>query len=192
MIENTTDRDPLLHMLGLMSDGNNGYIEGMEAAGQRQFVGSEQLPTRSPIAELEALGFVFGPVDPRDDLFRPCTLPDGWVKRGTDHSMWSEIVDDKGRRRVSIFYKAAFYDRSAHASLVHPASRLSDAIYADECPATIELDELLTADAARDYLSEALRENARRLDGWAAGEPEYLARHERIKALLALVEKANV
>ena len=28
--------------------------------------------------------------------------------------MWSDLVDDKGRKRTSIFYKAAFYDRSAH------------------------------------------------------------------------------
>jgi hypothetical protein len=28
--------------------------------------------------------------------------------------MWSHLVDDKGRNRGSIFYKAAFYDRAAH------------------------------------------------------------------------------
>lgn len=28
--------------------------------------------------------------------------------------MWSDLVDDKGRKRAGIFYKAAFYDRSAH------------------------------------------------------------------------------
>jgi hypothetical protein len=27
--------------------------------------------------------------------------------------MWSSIVDDKGKEMVSIFYKAAFYDRDA-------------------------------------------------------------------------------
>ncbi len=31
--------------------------------------------------------------------------------------MWSDLLDDKGRKRGSIFYKAAFYDRKAHLSL---------------------------------------------------------------------------
>ncbi len=44
-------------------------------------------------------------------------LPAGWKKISTDHAMWSNLVDDKGRKRASIFYKAAFYDRSAHLQL---------------------------------------------------------------------------
>jgi hypothetical protein len=31
--------------------------------------------------------------------------------------MWSYILDDKGRERCAIFYKAAFYDRRAHLSI---------------------------------------------------------------------------
>lgn len=31
--------------------------------------------------------------------------------------MWTHIIDEKGRERGTIFYKAAFYDRSAHAQL---------------------------------------------------------------------------
>ena len=30
--------------------------------------------------------------------------------------MWSELVDDKGRARAGILYKAALYDRDAHIS----------------------------------------------------------------------------
>lgn len=45
---------------------------------------------------------------------RRTVVPDGWKKEGLDHDMWSYLVDDKKRRRASIFYKAAFYDRSAH------------------------------------------------------------------------------
>lgn len=66
---------------------------------------------------MEKWGFKFhGPVE-GDGLFQYVTLPDGWKKVETDHAMWSHLVDDKGRKRASIFYKAAFYDRSAHLRL---------------------------------------------------------------------------
>lgn len=56
------------------------------------------------------------PVD-GDPMFQYVTLPKGWKKVETDHSMWSKLVDEKGRERAMIFYKAAFYDRSAHLNL---------------------------------------------------------------------------
>src|SRR5262249_62223077 len=62
----------------------------------------------------ELAGVVFGKVVPGDSLFVFVTLPNGWKKVPTDHSMWSNLVDDKGRKRAAIFYKAAFYDRDAH------------------------------------------------------------------------------
>lgn len=46
-----------------------------------------------------------------------CEFPPGWKKEPTDHSMWSKLMDDKGRERAAIFYKAAFYDQSAHVTL---------------------------------------------------------------------------
>lgn len=48
-----------------------------------------------------------------DDLFYNVTLPDGWEIKATDHSMWNDLFDDKGRKRANFFYKAAFYDRDA-------------------------------------------------------------------------------
>jgi hypothetical protein len=118
-IENTSSRDPMLHLLGAMSDGSSGYIEGMEAAGQRQLVSSASLPTKTGGNDpaFLALGFTFGVPDTSDSLFRAATLPDGWTKRGSDHAMWSYILDEHGRQRVSIFYKAAFYDRRAFMRL---------------------------------------------------------------------------
>ena len=66
---------------------------------------------------MEAWGIVFlGPV-PNDALFQYVTLPEGWHKQPTEHSMWSHLLDDKDRKRASIFYKAAFYDRSAQLHL---------------------------------------------------------------------------
>ena len=52
-----------------------------------------------------------------DDLFWNVKLPEGWDTRATDHTMWNELIDDKGRKRATFFYKAAFYDRDAFANL---------------------------------------------------------------------------
>ncbi len=120
MIENITNRDPLIHLAGAW-DQPGRYIEEMESAGQAQLVNSDRLPTQinhGSRADFEALGFVFGEVDRNDSMFQQVTLPDGWKREGSDHAMWSYIVDDLGRQRVSIFYKAAFYDRDAFMSLM--------------------------------------------------------------------------
>jgi len=63
---------------------------------------------------LQKAGVKFGSAVPGDPLFQYATLPTGWKKVGTDHAMWSNLLDDKGRIRALIFYKAAFYDRAAH------------------------------------------------------------------------------
>ncbi len=102
-----------------------GGIERQEALGQKAFNNSDVLPidlrdiTRP---ELQALGFSFG--QPVDDLFQQAMLPAGWAKRATNHDMWSEIVDDTGTVRANVFYKAAFYDRSAVLSWVRGGGRL--------------------------------------------------------------------
>jgi len=95
-----------------------GGIERQEAEGQKAFVASTNIPIRlngCTEEQLAQLGFVLG--DAVDDLFRRCELPSGWHKEPTDHNMWSRVVDRQGRERVAIFYKAAFYDRRADASL---------------------------------------------------------------------------
>lgn len=60
---------------------------------------------------LEEIGFVFG--DDADDLFIAVVPPSGWTLRPSEHSMWSYVHDENGRRRAGVFYKAAFYDRKA-------------------------------------------------------------------------------
>lgn len=99
-----------------------GGIEAQEKRGQIEQSFLETLPKdlgqrfgRDAKPLLEKLGFRFG--GDYDDLFFKCEFPTGWRKKPTEHSMWSEIVDEKGRKRGMIFYKAAFYDRSAHAHL---------------------------------------------------------------------------
>lgn len=96
-----------------------GGIEAQEAAGQQSFVANETLPKENMHGctreKLELMGIQFG--EDADDIFVSVKLPSGWKKQATEHSMWSDLLDDKGRVRARIFYKAAFYDRSAHISL---------------------------------------------------------------------------
>lgn len=107
--------------MGMLADamvfGSSESILRQESMGQQQLVESDTLPTeiREPDkAILEAAGVKFlGPVE-GDEIFQYVELPPGWKKEPTNHSMWSKLVDDKGRERAAIFYKAAFYDRSAH------------------------------------------------------------------------------
>jgi hypothetical protein len=112
--------NPLGMLLGAMVMGSSGAIEHQEATGQRDFVQSTTLPTDihgDGRKVLEAAGVKFGEVVDGDPMFQHVELPKGWKKQPTDHSMWNKLVDDKGRERAAIFYKAAFYDRSAHMSV---------------------------------------------------------------------------
>lgn len=93
-----------------------GGIEAQEKSGQIQKTFDNTLPKRGTLPgagreSFEALGFVFG--SDADDLFVNVTFPNGWRKRPAKHSMHLHLLDDKGRKRASIFYKAAFYDRQA-------------------------------------------------------------------------------
>lgn len=123
--ENTTETvNPLAFVREAMVIGSGRAIETQEARGQADFVESTTLPTEyntydkyDPEGILKSFGVVFlGPVE-GDPMFQYVNLPKGWKKKPTSHSMWSELVDDKGRKRASIFYKAAFYDRKASISL---------------------------------------------------------------------------
>ena len=121
----------LLHIVATM-DGTTGHIEASEARGQQHLVNSAQLPAEGTPGgpdgyrktnpdDWKAMGIEFGPIVD-GDIFRDATLPEGWKVEATDHAMWSKLLDDKGRERASIFYKAAFYDRSAH---IHLSSRFT-------------------------------------------------------------------
>lgn len=98
----------------MIRGGTDNMIPDQEKRGQSQFIHSQSLPLDmhgyQPV--FEAMGIVFG--KNKDDLFIECAFPEGWRKEATDHSMHSNVVDEKGRERIHVFYKAAFYDRSAH------------------------------------------------------------------------------
>lgn len=107
-------------------------IERQEASGQARAVQQQALPINGTFRErhiYERLGFVFG--DNRDNLFVNVTFPEGWSLKATDHSMWSDLLDDQGRKRGGMFYKAAFYDEDASINL---ARRYGINQYPDDCP----------------------------------------------------------
>ena len=125
----TNKLDPLILLASTLTPGGHG-IEAMEAAGQKELVESSQLPadglngsrfgakdtyTVKKMLE-DAGGKVLHPTD-GDPLFVDVVLPKGWTLKPTEHSMWNDLVDEHGRKRAGIFYKAAFYDRNAHIHL---------------------------------------------------------------------------
>ena len=151
--ENTAKADPLLNLLRSMEPGG---IEAMEAQGQRELLNSTTLPTDTSGSDeaFLALGFAFGETVPGDDLFRQATLPAGWERKGSDHAMWSYVVDDRGIERVAIFYKAAFYDRRAFMRLDNVgASLASKFIYGDDPTFTLRSD--LTDEERGELLASA-------------------------------------
>lgn len=109
--------DVLLETFGLGVNPSRA-IENQEKRGQQALAQTDVLPRdmrEFSREQVESLGIVFG--EPVDDLFVAVTLPQGWKKVPSNHSMWTDLVDDKGRVRAHIFYKAAFYDRAAHMFL---------------------------------------------------------------------------
>ena len=120
-----TTADPLGNLLSafdaqLRTGRSSNAILEAEAEGQRELVESDVLPTKiqgdrdgAIKQSLIGLGFKFGEVVKGDPLFTQVELPAGWKKAGSDHDMWSYVHDEKGRQRISVFYKAAFYDRDA-------------------------------------------------------------------------------
>lgn len=195
MIENTSRRDAFVNLVGAMADGTDKYITDMEAAGQRQLVNGSELPYEGPWNELEALGFTRGEPVEGDGLFIHATLPEGWRKEPTDHSMWSKVVDERGIERVSIFYKAAFYDRRAFCRIDQIGPRVvRDALYGDGPVELPDFWDTLTAsekaECAAAVTSELAHEHEKRK--YFADNPEgmkisdeHIARLEAFAALLA-------
>lgn len=108
----------------------NGIEDGMSWKEREEIVSRNNCEyTKS---QYEKMGIEI--VSEYDDLFYNIKLPDGWEIKATDHSMWNELFDDKGRKRADFFYKAAFYDRNAfinfdtrfHLSVNHIADRSED------------------------------------------------------------------
>lgn len=121
---NTEQSMNRLNGLYKLVGGTPNAIEASESAGQQElvrgkvlptdiqtvFIGQDRLPGK-PFLENTGVKFL-GFVD-NDALFQYVELPPGWKLEATDHAVWSSLLDEKGRERAGIFYKAAFYDRKA-------------------------------------------------------------------------------
>lgn len=132
-----------------------GGIERQERQGQAQFVASQQLPRKfngHPDGRqvLEGFGFRYG--INADELFVNVQFPEGWVKQGGNHAMWSTVVDEQGRTRLSIFYKAAFYDTDAFINISR-RFRISQYDHCDENGTVLpdEVDSKFYGVSVRDW-----------------------------------------
>jgi len=99
--------------------GDEVAILRQEIKGQTSFVESDTLPTKiddESRAALELAGIKFGEAVPNDDIFTYVELPEGWKRKPTDNPEQSILVDEHGRKRANIHYKAAFYDRRSQIS----------------------------------------------------------------------------
>ena len=134
--KNTGNADALLILaLGMSGVSSEKIITDQEKAGKREVVNSSMLPVdfqkpydcpdiqtvQDAWTTLTEIGIILKEdpkeAEKRGELFVEVSLPEGWHIKPTDHSMWTKLVDDKGFERAAIFYKAAFYDRSAHFSM---------------------------------------------------------------------------
>jgi hypothetical protein len=94
--------------------GNPVAIEAQESKGQQELVSSEVLPTEcTDWDKLKELGVVVKDKVAGDDMFTNVELPAGWKKKATDHAMWCDLLNESDEVVATIFYKAAFYARSA-------------------------------------------------------------------------------
>lgn len=185
----------LAESLGTGSPGS--FIERQEVAGQREMVNSDVIPTEMldcTEGDLTALGFGLGPVVDGDPLFRCVTLPTGWKREGSDHDMWSFIVDSDGYRRCSVFYKAAFYDRKAHISIDTVYSYVSHCLYEGTTP--VVKGNWATRAAVLEEIEKARVYHQEKVDFWAEHDrPQYVSEHtekvERCDEFKAAVERAS-
>lgn len=106
--------------------GNPHAIENQEVEGQKELIESLQLPRvcnhphgTNASEQYHKMGIEVFTSSKGDDLFMGVKLPEGWKKQSTDHSMWNNLIDNKGRIRATFFYKAAFYDRDAFVNFKH-------------------------------------------------------------------------
>lgn len=120
-----------------LGGGNPTAIEKQESEGQEEMVNSMQLPIKCNNIDMsnatgfyQEIGIKIFSVSESDNLFVDVILPEGWKKIVTDHSMWSDLVDNKWRKRASIFYKAAFYDRDAFIN-IFPRYKVSNLFVSD-------------------------------------------------------------
>lgn len=124
----------LLHAM----EGENFSLENLGKAGHNKFpkyhlMAKEMLPDRT---SWEKLGFSFMDMM-GDTVLCKALMPKGWRIEATNHSMWSNIYDDKDNLRGEMFYKDSSRDREAHMSLIRRYAIHKE--YIDEDRTTCEI-----------------------------------------------------
>jgi hypothetical protein len=120
--EREARENPAKILAEAMIAGSGGAaIEAQEARGLQELVRSQVLPaviqTEGGKEILEAAGVKFVGSVKGDDLFQYVVFPEGWRKVPMGNDYGTYLVDEKGRKRAHIFYKAASYDRYANMDL---------------------------------------------------------------------------
>lgn len=132
-------------------------IQDMEKRGIRELRDSDVLPSEGsvcpperwpddpvPRAWLEERGFELGEPFKDDPIFVPCKFPEGWTKKPSETNpyYWTDVIDQEGTVRLSMFYKAAIHDRSAWLKIITR--------YIAECPVGGERDSVEVLDRQED------------------------------------------
>jgi hypothetical protein len=114
-----------------------GAIIEQERFGQEELVAGNQLPRNGLLGadrtRWEALGLKILDEGGDDPLFCRVELPPGWRKVPREHALWTDLVDETGKVRAEIRYKAAFYDRYAGIQLKDPQPGDDVACVCAEC-----------------------------------------------------------
>lgn len=93
-------------------------VDVINSIGQNDIKMSEQIP-KGDNKELASIGIIVtGPASQNDNILVNATLPKGWTKKSTNHYMYTDILDEKGRKRASCMYKAAFHDRDGRTTVL--------------------------------------------------------------------------
>lgn len=173
-------RDEIIPIPALHGVHLPGAIEAQEATGGTAMAAGDctVIPAKGySEPDLAALGFKLGAIDPSDRLFREATLPPGWKRDNTGHSMHTDILDELGRKRIGIFYKAAWYDRRADLSIVTVHGYVRSCLYKDQPPV---LDDVwATRDAVLAALAQMEEREREDIELWTGRSEDYARRYEQ-------------
>ena len=109
-----TDRE--LSMLALITGSADALSNVVRSTAQHNLTKISQLP--KPEKQVEEIGIkIIDPVE-NDSLFYNVEFPEGWTRKRTDHGMYTDILDEHGRKRATIMYKPDPWDRAGYTRVV--------------------------------------------------------------------------
>lgn len=188
MVRQPSNSDLAAFLAAAQIGGTGEAIQHVERQGQLDFVLDDDfMPVNGDWNALEAFGFA-SPEPTDDALFARTALPAGWTKAAEEHEMGSVVLDERGVPRVSVFYKAAFYDRQASFTVLDVAEHLATkVVYGTGAAGLPDLWPVLT-EAERAGFEARMRE----YQGVMAANPaQWTARQPRVDQIIAAIEAAQ-